>query len=100
MVKAVEHFVALSLHRFNHIVSFGAPGWFCALLALPVLALVFVRAESRGAERLREFVSPRLLPQLAGTVNRFRRVFRFGLQLLGLAFAIASLAQPRLGYTF
>ena len=80
--------------------SFGAPGWFWALLALPVLALLFVRAEIRGAERLRAFVSARLLPQLAGTVNRFRRLFRFGLQLLGLACAIVSLAQPRWGYTF
>ena len=80
--------------------SFGTPEWFWALLALPVLALLFVRAEIRGAERLRAFVSARLLPQLAGTVNRFRRVFRFGLQLLGLACAIVSLGQPRWGYTF
>ena len=80
--------------------SFGTPGWFWALLAVPVLALVFVRAESRGVERLRAFASPRLLPQLAGTANRFRRVFRFGLQMLGLACAIVSLAQPRWGYTF
>src|SRR5438132_1315001 len=80
--------------------SFGTPEWFWALLALPVLALLFVRAEIRGAERLRAFVSARLLPQLAGTVNRFRRLFRFGLQLLGLACAIVSLAQPRWGYTF
>ncbi|HXM75039.1 MAG TPA: VWA domain-containing protein, partial [Chthoniobacterales bacterium] len=80
--------------------SFGTPEWFWALLALPVLALLFVRAEICGARRLRAFVSARLLPQLAGTVNRFRRVFRFGLQLLGLACAIVSLAQPRWGYTF
>jgi Ca-activated chloride channel family protein len=80
--------------------SFGAPEWFWAMLAVPALVLVFVRAESRAGQRLREFVSPRLLPQLAGTVNRFRRAFRFGLQLLGLAFAIVSLAQPRWGYTF
>src|SRR5438270_2549493 len=80
--------------------SFGTPEWFWALLALPVLALLFVRAEIRGAERLRAFVSARLLPQLAGTVNQFRRLFRFGLQLLSLACAIVSLAQPRWGYTF
>jgi len=40
------------------------------------------------------------LPQLAGTVNRRRRIIRFGLLLLGLALAIVSLAQPRWGYTF
>ncbi len=53
-----------------------------------------------GLKRLQEFVSARLLPQLAGTVNRPRRIIRFGLQLLGLALAIVSLAQPRWGYTF
>ena len=80
--------------------SFGAPEWFWGLLAIPVLVVLYIRAEHRGAERLREFVSPRLLPQLSGTVNRFRRVLRFGLQLFGLVCAIASLAQPRWGYTF
>ena len=80
--------------------SFGAAEWFWGLLAIPVLVVLYVRAEHRGAQRLREFVSPRLLPQLSGTVNRFRRALRFGLQLFGLVCAIVSLAQPRWGYTF
>src|SRR6266446_1411564 len=80
--------------------SFGAPEWFWGLLAIPVLVALYIRAEHRGADRLREFVSPRLLPQLSGTVNRFRRVLRFGLQLFGVVCAIVSLAQPRWGYTF
>src|SRR6266542_1816803 len=80
--------------------SFGAPEWFWGLLAIPVLVALYIRAEHRGAERLGEFVSPRLLPHLSGTVNRFRRVLRFGLQLFGLVCAIVSLAQPRWGYTF
>ena len=80
--------------------SFGAPQWFWGLLLIPVLVALFMRAEARGAKRLREFVSARLLPHLAGTVNRPRRMLRFGLQLLGLALAIVSLAQPRWGYTF
>jgi len=74
-------------------ISFGAPIWFWALLVIPVLALLFARAEQRGIARLREFVSPRLLPQLAATVNRSRRVFRFALLMLGLALAIVSLAR-------
>ena len=81
-------------------ISFGAPIWFWALLVIPVLALLFARAEQRGITRLREFVSPRLLPQLAATVNRSRRVFRFALLMLGLALAIVSLARPQWGYIY
>ncbi len=80
--------------------TFGAPEWLWGLLLIPLLLALFMRAEHRGLNRLQEFVSARLLPQLAGTVNRPRRVIRFSLQLLGLALAIVSLAQPRWGYTF
>jgi Ca-activated chloride channel family protein len=80
--------------------SFGTPIWFWVLLAIPVLAVLFARAEQRGVARLREFVSRRLLPQLAATVNRSRRVLRFGLLMLGLALAIVSLAQPQWGYIY
>jgi Ca-activated chloride channel homolog len=80
--------------------TFGAPQWLWGLLLIPFLIALFVRAEQRGLKRLQEFVSARLLPQLAGTVNRSRRILRFALQLLGLALAIVSLAQPRWGYTF
>ena len=80
--------------------SFGAPIWFWALLAIPVLAVLFARAEQRGVTKLREFVSPRLLPQLAATVNRSRRVLRFALLMLGLALAIVSLARPQWGYIY
>ena len=80
--------------------SFGAPEWLWGLFLVPLLIALFVRAERRGYRRLQEFVSARLLPQLAGTVNRPRRVIKFGLQLLGLCLAVVSLAQPRWGYTF
>src|SRR5918996_1906110 len=80
--------------------SLGAPEWLWGLLLIPLLIALFVRSERRGLKRLQEFVSARLLPQLAGTVNRPRRMIRFALQLLGLALAIVSLAQPRWGYTF
>src|SRR6266568_4116938 len=78
--------------------TFGASQWLWGSLLIPALVALFIRAERYGIIRLREFVSARLLPQLAGTVNRPRRVLRFALQLLGLALAIASLAQPRWGY--
>jgi Ca-activated chloride channel family protein len=80
--------------------SFGAPQWLWGLLLIPILIAFFIRAERRGLRRLHEFVSARLLPQLAGTVNRPRRVLRFGLQLFGLSLGLLSLAQPRWGYTF
>jgi len=80
--------------------TFGAPEWLWGLLLIPLLIALFVRSEHRGLKRLQQFVSARLLPQLAGTVNRRRRVIRFGLLLLGLALSIVSLAQPRWGYTF
>ena len=80
--------------------TFGAPEWLWGLLLIPLLIALFVRAEHRGLKRLQQFVSARLLPQLAGTVNRPRRIMRFGLLLLGLALATVSLAQPRWGYTF
>src|SRR5512133_1615376 len=80
--------------------TFGVPQWLWGLLLIPLLIALFVRSERRGLKRLQEFFSARLLPQLAGTVNRPRRMIRFALQLLGLALAIVSLAQPRWGYTF
>jgi Ca-activated chloride channel family protein len=80
--------------------SFGAPQWLWGILLIPLLIALFVHAERRGLIRLQAFVSARLLPQLAGTVNRPRRMIRFALQLLGLSLALVSLAQPRWGYTF
>jgi Ca-activated chloride channel family protein len=80
--------------------NFGAPEWFWALLLIPLLAFLFLRAERRRDRRLREFVSPRLLPELAGTVNRFRRALKFMLLLLALGLAITALAKPRWGYVY
>ncbi len=80
--------------------TFGNPVWLWALLLLPLLAFFFARAEQRGAEKLQLFVAARLLPQLAGTVNRGRRILRFILLLLVLALVLVSLARPRWGYTY
>ena len=80
--------------------TFGAPIWLWALFALPALGFFFAHAEQTGAEKLQEFVAARLLPQLAGTVNRGRRIFRFVLLLLVLGLVIVSLARPRWGYAY
>ena len=81
-------------------IDFGAPNWFWALALIPLLILLFVRAEKRARLRLRTFVSERLLPNLARTVDRRRRKLRFALILLGLALAIAAQAKPRWGYIY
>ncbi|MEP6936513.1 MAG: VWA domain-containing protein [Chthoniobacterales bacterium] len=80
--------------------SFGVSQWLWALLVLPILGWLFFRAEHRSAARLQEFVSARLLPQLSGAVDRFRRAVKMALLLLGLGFALVSLAQPRWGFTY
>ena len=80
--------------------SFGAPQWFWALAVLPLLIGLYIRGERRSALQLREFVSPRLLPQLAGNVDRMRRAIRFGFVLLALTLAITALAKPRWGYIY
>ena len=80
--------------------NFGAPNCLWAMAFLPLLVLLYARAERRSAIKLREFVSPRLLPQLAGNVNRVRRAIRFAFVLFALALAIIALAKPRWGYTY
>src|SRR5437667_7360064 len=80
--------------------NFGAPIWLWALAILPLLVLLYAQAERRSSIKLREFVSPRLLPQLAGNVDRVRRAIRFAFVLLALALAIGALAKPRWGYTY
>jgi Ca-activated chloride channel family protein len=80
--------------------NFGAPNWLWTLTILPLLVLLYARAERRSAIKLREFVSPRLLPQLAGNVDRVRRAIRFAFVLFALALAIIALAKPRWGYTY
>jgi Ca-activated chloride channel family protein len=80
--------------------NFGASNWLWALAFLPLVVLLYARAERRSAIKLREFVSPRLLPQLAGNVDRVRRAIRFAFVLFALALAIIALAKPRWGYTY
>src|SRR5437016_805495 len=80
--------------------NLGAPNWLWALAILPLLLLLYAQAERRSAIKLRGFVSPRLLPQLAGNVDRVRRAIRFAFVLLALALAIIALAKPHWGYTY
>jgi len=86
--------------RAIHLMSFWRTRMVWALLALPILVAAFVRAENRARQAAARYVSPRtVLPQLAGTVDRFRRGLRFG---LNVRFHLRNRqpAQPRWGYTF
>jgi Ca-activated chloride channel homolog len=80
--------------------SFGASEWFWALVVLPLLAWLFFRGERLGRRRLREFVSPHLYAELAGSVNRAARLLKFALLLIAIGLALVALAQPRWGYTY
>lgn len=80
--------------------SFGASQWLWGLLVVPVLVLLFAGAERRGTLRLRQFVSPHLFAELAGSVNRVARWIKFSLLLAAIAFACVALAQPRWGYVY
>lgn len=80
--------------------NFGGPGWFWGLLLIPLFVALFARAERRAAARLREFVSERLLPTLARTLDRRRRTLRFALTLLAMSLTITALAKPRWGYIY
>jgi Ca-activated chloride channel family protein len=78
--------------------TFAQPRWFCAFAVFPVLVAPFLWNERTRQQRLSQFVATRLQGLLAGTVSIFKCV-RFLLTLLGLAFTIVSLAQPRWGFT-
>jgi Ca-activated chloride channel family protein len=80
--------------------TFALPLWFWALAVLPLLAVLFLRNERRRSVLLRRLVAARLLERLAGSVSAGKRRARFSLLLLGLAFTIVSLAQPRYGETW
>jgi len=80
--------------------TFGAPEWFWTFAILPLLVALYLRAERRRTIILRDFISPRLLPELTGNVDRNRRALRFVCVLLSIAFAIVALAKPRWGYAY
>ena len=80
--------------------SFGQPLWFWAFALLPLLLATFFHNEGQRRKQLRKLVAARLVDRLAGSVSVGKRRLQFFTMLLGLACVIASLAQPRLGYTW
>ena len=69
------------------------------MLALPLLAGLFVWAERRADRRLRQLIrAPRLRAQLTGAASTGRRRWRYALLLRAWRGLIVSMAEPRLGY--
>ena len=79
--------------------TWGAPLWFCALAALPLLAALFAWGERRRLQLLQRLVAVRLQSELAGNVCLFKRRLHGALVLGALACFAVALAQPRYGYT-
>ena len=77
---------------------FGEPRWFWALLLIPLLLLVFLRAERTAARKLARILSPRLRSQLTEGVLPGLRRARFALLLLALLLLVGSAARPQLGF--
>jgi Ca-activated chloride channel family protein len=80
--------------------TFAHPHLFWTLLALPVLAAVFIMAERARRAALNRLLAARLQPKLAGSVSTGRRRAGFVLLLAGLALCLAALTGPRWGVTF
>ena len=80
-------------------ISMGAPLWLWGLLALPVLAGLFLWAEHHAHRRLERLIqNPKLRRQLTGAASVGRRRLRYVLLLAGLAGLTVAMAEPRKGY--
>jgi Ca-activated chloride channel family protein len=79
--------------------NFGSAPWLWGLAAVPVLVVLFCRAERQSTRRLIALLpAPRLRAQLIGAASVARRRWRYAFLLLALAGLLVTLAQPRWGY--
>jgi Ca-activated chloride channel family protein len=76
-------------------VSFAAPLILIALLAIPLLALVYIWAERDRKARAAEFVSPALQPNVAPKKPGWRRHAPLAVIGLALAALIVAAAKPQ-----
>lgn len=75
--------------------SFAAPAFLLALVAIPVLVLLYVRSERRRRARRDALVSPALLPAVVPNAPRWRRhlpVAGYALAATGL---VVGMARPQ-----
>lgn len=76
---------------------FAAPDYLWLLLALPVLAALFVLAFRRRRRALERFGDLRLVERLAGSVSIEKRVIKAVLVVAAAFFLILALARPQWG---
>jgi Ca-activated chloride channel homolog len=74
--------------------SFAAPAWLLALLALPVLASGLVAWARRGRRVAREYADPRVLAVGPGRRARVRRTAAAALALAAVGAGTLALARP------
>ncbi|MGC3988718.1 MAG: VWA domain-containing protein [Chthoniobacteraceae bacterium] len=77
--------------------SFAHPLWLLALALIPLLMVLYWRAQQQAKLHLKNLVPPRLQERLAGSVHRGRRALRFLLLMVALGLGIIAVAQPRYG---
>ena len=77
--------------------TFGAPQYLYALIALPALAAFVWWAFSRRDASVRRIGDPALIERLSMTVNRGMRRGRLVLWFVGVALIIVALARPQWG---
>ncbi len=78
--------------------AFTHPAWLWCLLVLPVLALLFIRAEKLRRIALDALLALRLQPRLAGSASPAKRHAAFTLTLLGIALLVLAMARPSWGF--
>ncbi len=76
---------------------FFASEWLYALVAVPVLALLFWSAASRRRRALEAFGELDLVQRLTSSVSVVARRWKAVLTLAGVAFALFALARPQFG---
>ena len=81
--------------------QFAQPIWlFVGLVACIALVWEFRRFDQRQRVALTQFASARLLPKLASSISRSRKLAKWGLFTLGTAFVFIALARPQAGFEF
>jgi Ca-activated chloride channel family protein len=78
--------------------TFGAPGWFWALLLIASLVWFYVDAARRREALLTRIVAQKLQKQLTGQVSHLKRNLRTAFLLGAAALTVVGLAKPRLGF--